>query len=220
MHAGATRTRRIPPSHAHSTSPTQQTNPIRARTPTRPPNPANPPKRVEAIIGSGPPSSAAAGVLLAAHGAGAAVCEETPVVRDDGHCWSLLQRRREPFYVGCASACLAEGRPLPHDLKTLHERAGLESFLSVLIAAGGTVLGSLTIAATAPDAFDEAWWQPVLTMAASALLPHLRNRQVRLLLGWLGGRAVGWDGWICMGGCGVSMHVLATVLLPADTDSC
>jgi hypothetical protein len=159
-------------------------------------------------------------VLLAAHGAGAAVCEETPVVRDDGHCWSLLQRRREPFYVGCASACLAEGRPLPHDLKTLHERAGLESFLSVLIAAGGTVLGSLTIAATAPDAFDEAWWQPVLTMAASALLPHLRNRQVRLLLGWLGGRAVGWDGWICMGGCGVSMHVLATVLLPADTDSC
>jgi hypothetical protein len=68
---------------------------------------------------------------------------------------------------------------LPRDFRKLHERAGLSSFLSVLISAGQRVLGSLTIAARAPHAFSEPWWQPVLTMCASALLPHLRNRQVR-----------------------------------------
>jgi len=60
----------------------------------------------------------------------------------------------------------------------LHERAGLNSFLSVLIAAGPSVLGSLTVAALDPDAFREPWWQPILTMSASALLPHLRNSKL------------------------------------------
>jgi len=69
----------------------------------------NPPKhvtahRVEAIIDTvGGPS---AGVLLAAHGVGAAVCEETPVARGDTHCWSVLQQQKSPgpIYIGSAGA--------------------------------------------------------------------------------------------------------------------
>lgn len=136
--------------------------------------------RVEAIIHSdaAPP----AGVLLAAHGVGASVCEETPVVRgDSAHCWSVLQQKQSPgaFYVSSAATFQQDtAQQLPRDFRKLHERAGLSSFLSVLISAGQRVLGSLTIAARAPHAFSEPWWQPVLTMCASALLPHLRNRQL------------------------------------------
>lgn len=200
-----------------------------------------PAQRVEAIIETdGRP---AAGVLLAAHGVGAPVCEETPVVRGDAaaaHCWALLQKRGGPgaICIDDAGACLvraatrregeggvtasavegaapahcqprahprrarrlplplprltqpapppppaalawqADGEPLPQDFRALHLRAGLTSFLSVLVSAGTRVIGSLTIAARAPGAFSEAWWQPVLTMSAAALLPHLRNRQL------------------------------------------
>ncbi|GBF87615.1 hypothetical protein Rsub_00326 [Raphidocelis subcapitata] len=132
--------------------------------------------RVEAIIHTD--AAPAAGVLLAAHGAGAAVCEETPVVTgDSAHCWSVL-RERQAFYVPSAAAFEAGGHALPRDFAALHARAGLNCFLSVLIAAGPRVLGSLTIAARREGAFGEPWWQPVLTMAAAALLPHLRNRQL------------------------------------------
>lgn len=65
--------------------------------------------RVEAIIDSdGVP---AAGVLLAAHGAGAAVCEETPVVRREaGHSWAVLQRMAAPSVMYVADAAEYEVR--------------------------------------------------------------------------------------------------------------
>ena len=142
--------------------------------------------------GAGAPAGApadgaapAASVLLAAHGVGAAVCEETPVVRREaGHSWAALQRRSGGFggtamYVADAEAPGAAGaEPLPGDFEALRARAGLRSFLAVLIAAGGRVVGCLTVAALRPGAFAEQWWQPVLTMSGTALLPHLRNRQL------------------------------------------
>jgi hypothetical protein len=47
-----------------------------------------------------------------------------------------------------------------------------------MAAPGIGVLGALIVAAAAPGAFDDARWEPLLTTLASALLQHLRNKQV------------------------------------------
>lgn len=72
-----------------------------------------------------------------------------------------------------------DGESLPRDMADLHAQADLCSFLSVPVTAGSQVLGSLLLAAAKPGAFDEPWWRPMAKMAGTALLPHLRNRQVR-----------------------------------------
>lgn len=73
------------------------------------------------------------------------------------------------------------GQQLPADFQVLFKRAGLRSFVSALIAAGSRCLGCITIAARDPLAFEEPWWQPIVTLSGSALLPHLRNRQLASL---------------------------------------
>lgn len=67
---------------------------------------------------------------------------------------------------------------MPEDLQALHDQARLRSFLTVPVMAGGHVAAALTVAAAEAEAFSGPWWQPTVTMAATALLPHMLSPHV------------------------------------------
>jgi hypothetical protein len=72
-----------------------------------------------------------------------------------------------------------EERVLPKDWELLHVKAGLNSFFMVPIGTATEILGTLTVAHKAVDAFDEHWWEATLSMLAVGLLSQLHNPHVQ-----------------------------------------
>ncbi|KIZ06401.1 putative serine/threonine-protein kinase pats1 [Monoraphidium neglectum] len=114
-----------------------------------------------------------AAVLMAAHGAGAALLQRCVVVRCPGGAAGVLSS------VSVADAAAAEpAGGVPDHLLQLYRMAGLRSIVAVPVGPPGAPLGSLLMGKAAPDAFADDWWHVRLQAVAMGLLQHVRHGQV------------------------------------------
>lgn len=119
-------------------------------------------------------------ILAGAYGPGAE-WQQQQVFMSGAH-WSAcacLQLGKPHLYrTGSpeAAATAAADEVWPQDWAYLHKEHGLSTFLAVRIAdAHGRPLGVLCLASTATDAYQEEWWEPLLSMVCTSLASLLKS---------------------------------------------
>lgn len=128
-------------------------------------------------------AAAPACVLLAAHGRGADALRARCVMRGPG--WGAARLAAPGAPASICRGGEAGGEALgsldsaPLEFELLRSAAGLQSYLIVPVAAPDAgVLGALAVGSARPRALSDARWGPLLAALASALLQHLRTKQV------------------------------------------
>ncbi|WIA38803.1 hypothetical protein OEZ86_002086 [Tetradesmus obliquus] len=119
-------------------------------------------------------------ILAGAYGPGAE-WQQHQVFMSGAH-WSAcacLQHGKPHLYrTGSpeAAATAVADEVWPQDWAYLHKEHGLSTFLAVRIAdAHGRPLGVLCLASTATDAYQEEWWEPLLSMVCTSLASLLKS---------------------------------------------
>ncbi|KAF6257683.1 hypothetical protein COO60DRAFT_1701734 [Scenedesmus sp. NREL 46B-D3] len=128
-------------------------------------------------------------LLAGAAGLGVHVLEERMVVSGSSWAPSACCQGSSPFLYRTARTA-DDAATLPEDWAALHEVAGLRTFLAAQVMVPGQgVVGVLCLASRSAGAFMEGSWSPLLSMAATGLVPCLASPWLAGLSGLAGGLA-------------------------------
>eukprot|EP00879_Flechtneria_rotunda_P010551 GHRR01011031.1.p1 GENE.GHRR01011031.1~~GHRR01011031.1.p1 ORF type:complete len:686 (+),score=203.86 GHRR01011031.1:176-2233(+) len=123
-------------------------------------------------------------VLVAAQGLGADVLLQQQQLVCSGSQWSAgsFAGKAEPLQVMYQTVVSDEqAAALPQDWAQQYHTVGFKTFMAVPVTSHGSLMGVLNFASSQASAFHEYWWEPVLSIVCTGLIPMLRNQLVSSL---------------------------------------